>query len=41
MAPETAVFWSYGIEFLPIVRQDGFNSHYFSRIGKEVIKNYI
>ena len=40
MVPETAVLWSYGIEFSPIVRQAGLNSRYFSRVGKKVIKSY-
>ena len=41
MIPDTAVLWSYGVEFLPIVWPASFNSGYFLRIGKKVIKSYV
>ena len=41
MILKTAVLWSYGVEFSTIVWKAGFNSRYFSRIGKKVIRSYI
>ena len=38
MVPKTAVLWSYGVEFLPIVWQTSFNHQYFLRIEKIIIK---
>ena len=35
------VLWSYGVELLLIVQQVGYNSRYFSRIKKKVIKSYV